>query len=108
MNPPLLADDLIERAARRLKVLGDPVRMQILNALRIHGELIVQEIVDVTEQRQANVSKHLGILSREHLVSRRREGVNVYYRLSDPSVQGICLLVSNSLRAQEEDAEETA
>ncbi len=98
MNPPLLPEAYIDRAARRLKVLGEPVRLQLLNLLRIHGELSVQELVDASGQRQANVSKHLGILAREKLVERRKDGVSVLYSIGEPSIQGICLLLTNSLQ----------
>lgn len=96
-NPPLVPDGLIEQAARRLKVMGDPVRLQLMNLLRVHGEMSVQALVDAAGQRQANVSKHLGILMREGLVQRRKEGVNAYYSLADPSIPGICVLVTNQL-----------
>jgi ArsR family transcriptional regulator len=91
---------MIERAARRLKVMGDPVRLELLNLLRIHEELSVQALVDASGQRQANVSKHLGVLMREGLVKRRKEGVNAYYSLDDPSIPGICVLISNQLSGE--------
>lgn len=100
-NPPLVPDALIERTARRLKVMGDPVRLQLMNLLRVHGEMSVQALVDASEQRQANVSKHLGILMREGLVQRRKEGVNAYYSLADPSIPGICVLVTNQLDSED-------
>jgi ArsR family transcriptional regulator len=96
-NPPLIPDGKIERAAQRLKIMGDPVRLELLNLLRVHGELSVQSLVDASGQRQANVSKHLGILMREGFVDRRKEGVNAYYSLADPSLPGICLLITNQL-----------
>ncbi|MEM1043113.1 MAG: metalloregulator ArsR/SmtB family transcription factor [Bacteroidota bacterium] len=106
MKPPLVPDALVERAARRLKVLGHPVRLRLLNALRAHGELSVQELMDLTEQRQANASKHLGLLAREGIVRRRKEGINAFYSIADPSIAGIYLLISNRLneKAAEPDA----
>lgn len=100
-RPPLVPEPLVERAARRLKVLGDPVRLRLLNALRVHGELSVQELMDRTGQRQANVSKHLGLLAREGLVARRKEGTNAYYTLRDPGIAGVYLLVVNGLKEGE-------
>ena len=79
MQSPLIPPMLIERVAGRLKLLSDPVRLQILNALRVHEELSVQEILDLTGFRQANVSKHLGLMAREGLVQRRKDGVNAFY-----------------------------
>jgi ArsR family transcriptional regulator len=100
-NPPLVPDRLLARVARRLKVLGDPVRLELLNHLRIHGATNVQTLVDATGHRQANVSKHLGILMREGLVTRRKEGVQSFYTLADPSLPGVCVLLTNQLRATE-------
>ena len=96
-NPPLVPEALLKRAARRLKVMGEPVRLELLNLLRMHEEMSVQALVDASEQRQANVSKHLGILMREGLVKRRKEGVKAFYSLADPSIPGICVLVTNQL-----------
>jgi ArsR family transcriptional regulator len=67
----------------------------------VHGEMSVQALVDASEQRQANVSKHLGIMMREGLVQRRKEGVNAFYSLADPSIPGICVLVTNQLDAED-------
>ncbi len=97
---PLVPETLLEAAARRLRVLGDPVRLRLLNLLRTRGELSVQEIVDALGIRQPNVSKHLGQLAREGLVERRREGVHVRYRLADPSLAGLFLLLCRSLEAE--------
>ncbi|MEM1126631.1 MAG: metalloregulator ArsR/SmtB family transcription factor [Bacteroidota bacterium] len=101
MHPPLVPDALVEPVAARLKLLADPVRLAVLNVLRIHQELSVQEILDLTGYRQANVSKHLGLLARGGIVRRRKEGVKAFYSICDPTVQGICLLVAK----QVEDAQ---
>lgn len=108
MNAPLVPEALVEGAARRLKVLGDPVRVSLLNALRVHEELNVQELMDLTEQRQANVSKHLGILAREGIVRRRKEGTNAFYSIADPSIAGVYLLVCNRLRERAPASEEAS
>lgn len=97
-NPPLVPPNLLSRVARRLKVIGEPVRLELLNLLRVHEELSVQALVDASGQRQANVSKHLGVLMREGLVQRRKEGVKAFYSLADPSLPGICVLVTNQLK----------
>jgi ArsR family transcriptional regulator len=97
-GPPLVPDGLVERAARRFRVLGDPTRLRLLNALRERGEMNVQELTDLLGQRQPNVSKHLGALAREGLVRRRREGVNAYFALNDPGLPGLGLLVTTGVR----------
>lgn len=78
--------------ARMLKALADPMRMKIMSVLH-GGERNVGEIVSAVGGLQANVSKHLGVLSRVHLLSTRREGALVYYRIADPCVEDICKTV---------------
>jgi len=101
---PLVPETLLEPAARRLRVLGDPVRLRLLNLLRTRGELSVQEMVDALGLRQPNVSKHLNQLAREGLVQRRRDGVHVRYRLADPSLAGLFLLLCRSLETPSDGA----
>lgn len=106
MSQELLPEQLLERVAQRFKILSEPVRLQLLNQLQVHGEMNVQELVKATSQRQANVSKHLGIMKREGLLHRRKEGLHVYYSLDDPSIQALCLLVCGQLREEDRSREE--
>jgi ArsR family transcriptional regulator len=82
----------LEMVADRFKVLGEPTRLRLLDALR-EGERTVGELVDMVETSQANVSKHLGILRRHHMVRRRKEGVHTHYSIADPAIFDICDLV---------------
>ncbi len=100
MNPDLVPDDFFEQVARRFRTLGEPVRLSLLNVLQTHGERTVQELVAATEQSQANVSKHLSILLREGMVERRQEGLYAYYRIADPTIASLCLLVCSRLQAE--------
>lgn len=94
---------LLERIAARFRILGEPTRLAILNVLR-QGERTVSSIVEATGATQANVSKHLGLLHREGLVSRRKEGLNVFYAIADPGLFTLCEHVCDAL---EMDAERT-
>jgi DNA-binding transcriptional ArsR family regulator len=87
---------LLERIAARFKALGEPTRLAILNELR-HGEQTVSTIVERTAASQANVSKHLALLFRERLVARRKEGLNVFYRIVDPALFELCDSVCDAL-----------
>lgn len=93
----LVPEPLLEQAARRFKMLSEPVRLQILNHLHAYGELHVQQIADATGQSQANVSKHLGLLYRENLVARRKEGLFAYYMIADPMLSDICTAVCENI-----------
>ena len=91
-----LSDAALQMIADRFKVLAEPMRLKILHTLW-DGELTVGEIIAATTALQANVSKHLGILQQAGLVNRRRDGLNVYYRICDETVFALCEAVCTSL-----------
>ena len=85
--------------AERFKALAEPVRLQILSALR-PGELTVGELAAATELGQANASKHLQLLHSLGFVSRRKEGLFVYYALADESVFHLCDIMCGRINAE--------
>src|SRR5512136_1678423 len=74
-----------ETEARLLALLAHPIRLQIVELLR-HGEACVCDMQAVLNQRQAYVSQHLMALRVAGLVTCRKDGLRVYYRLSDPRI----------------------
>ena len=68
--------------AARFKVLSEPARLQVLEALR-EGPLHVSAVMEATGLNQANLSRHLSVLHADGLVSRRREGLFVVYTMAD-------------------------
>ena len=94
-----ISEEILERIANRLKAMGNAFRLSILQALH-EGELSVTEILARVGGSQANVSKHLNVLRSADLVTSRREGVSVYYRISDDTVYAICQTVCDSLLHQ--------
>lgn len=97
--PHPLPDPVVELIARRFRVLGEPMRIRVLDRLR-DGETSVQELSDTLETSQQNVSKHLGVLHDAGLVSRRKDGTSVYYAIADESVLALCEQVCGSLQRQ--------
>lgn len=91
-----LNENTLEHVAHRFKILGEPMRLKLLNCLQ-KGELCVQDLVEQTGAGQANVSKHLSLLSSHGILGRRKEGLHVYYFIKDKSVYDLCDLVCNSL-----------
>jgi DNA-binding transcriptional ArsR family regulator len=91
-----LTEEAFELIATRFRVLSEPMRLKILHCLQTR-ELTVNELVQATGGEQANISKHLGILLVNGLVSRRREGTNAFYRVSDRSIFRMCETVCASL-----------
>lgn len=85
--------------AEFFKVLSEVSRLQIACCLK-SGEKNVTEIMEATGLGQANVSKHMKILTRAGIVSREQVGVCVYYRIDNPILFGLCDLVYDSLLQQ--------
>ncbi len=74
----------VSAATALLKALANPQRLRILCQLAT-GEKTVSQLMESVGMRQAAVSQQLQRLRAENLVTARREGRNVYYRLSDPA-----------------------
>lgn len=81
------ADDEITRVAAVFKLLGDPTRARLLYALLEAGELCVCDLAVATGTTETTVSQALRLLRASAVVTGRREGRNVYYRLSDGHVR---------------------
>jgi DNA-binding transcriptional ArsR family regulator len=97
--PHPLPGDLAELIARRFRVLGEPMRIRLLDRLR-GGEATVGELSEAVGASQQNVSKHLGVLAEGGIVGRRKEGNHVYYRIVDEGVLSLCEAVCGSLEQQ--------
>jgi ArsR family transcriptional regulator len=81
------------------KTLANPKRLEILNALQA-GEVSVGELVRKLRLPKANVSQHLAVLRSRGVVSARREGLNVYYRVANPKIIRACNLMREVLTEQ--------
>ena len=94
--PRSLSEEALALIARRFAVLSEPMRLRLLHAL-FAGEKSVNELVALTGGTQANVSRHLQTLAHAHMVGRRKEGLQVFYAIADPSIFQLCELVCGSL-----------
>jgi DNA-binding transcriptional ArsR family regulator len=97
--PHPLPESLVEVIARRFRVLGEPMRIKLLDRLR-DGEASVHELTEATGASQQNVSKHLGVLFEAGIVGRRKDGTLSLYRITDETVFDICEGVCGSLQRQ--------
>ena len=96
-----LSEEALEMIANRFRLLADPMRLRILQTLGT-DEMNVGEVVAATRAGQANVSKHLGVMLEAGIVSRRKEGLNAIYRVSDETIFELCDVVCSRLKAQHE------
>ena len=97
--PHPLPEDLVELIARRFRVLGEPMRIRLLDRLR-DGEATVGELSEALAASQQNVSKHLAVLSDAGVLGRRKDGNHVYYRIVDEAVFTLCEQVCGSVQQQ--------
>ncbi len=79
------AQERLERAARCLRVLAHPVRLQLIYLLG-SGEHSVHELKQQVQASQSSVSQHLNLLKDKDIVESRRAAQQVFYRLKDPRV----------------------
>jgi ArsR family transcriptional regulator len=74
----------LPQMAALLKACADQTRLRLLNLLASEGEVCVCHLVDVLGTNQPKVSRHLAYLKRAGLVSDRKDGLWVHYRLAEP------------------------
>jgi DNA-binding transcriptional ArsR family regulator len=94
-----LTDADLEKVAEQFHMLSEPMRLKILQALRVEPQA-VGEIVAATGTTQSNVSKHLWLLSSAGIITRHKDGQFVYYGLSNPLTLKLCELVHKELLKQ--------
>jgi DNA-binding transcriptional ArsR family regulator len=97
--PHPLPDELVELIARRFRVIGEPMRIKLLDRLR-EDEATVNQLAEDLGASQQNVSKHLAVLADTGILGRRKDGNRVYYRIVDGGVLGLCEQVCGSLEQQ--------
>jgi DNA-binding transcriptional ArsR family regulator len=85
IDTPVSTEDERNRFAAVARALGDPKRLCVLESLA-GGEASVGELATRVACQVPNMSQHLAVLRSAGLVSARRDGSTVYYRLADPRV----------------------
>lgn len=97
--PHPLPDDLAELIATRFRVLGEPMRIKLLDRLR-DGGMPVGQLAAELGTTQQNASKHLGILHQAGIVSREKRGNSSVYAIADAAVFDLCEQVCGGLHRQ--------
>ncbi|HXQ86079.1 MAG: metalloregulator ArsR/SmtB family transcription factor [Gaiella sp.] len=103
--PHPLPEPIVELVAQRFRVIGEPMRIRILDRLR-DGEATVAELTEHLATSQQNVSKHLGVLHQAGILSRRKDGTSTLYAIADESVLALCEQVCGGLQRQFSDLAE--
>lgn len=97
--PSPLPDPLVDLIAQRFRLLGEPTRVKLLDAMR-PGPATASDLQAATGASQQNVSKHLGMLIDSGMVRRAKEGNRAYFSIADDTLFDLCERVCGSLRRQ--------
>lgn len=93
-EPQTLAesDEVFELAAETFKAMAAPMRLKIISAL-CNGEKNVSQLLAEIDTTQPNMSQHLNTLYQAGVLGKRREGVQIFYRIINDRVVTLCRAV---------------
>lgn len=88
----LWKDEETQKISDLLKLMAEPSRLRLLQVL-IHEEVCVCDLAEILEMSPSAVSHQLRLFRSAGIVSTRREGKTIWYRLIDPKVQKVLILL---------------
>ena len=89
-------DEVFEMAAEIFRVMSAPMRLKIISRL-CNGEKNVSELLSEIDTTQPNMSQHLNTLYKAGVLGRRREGVQIYYRIVNDRVVTLCRAICTQI-----------
>ena len=89
-------DEMFDLAAETFRVMSAPMRLKIINCLCTE-EKNVGQLLDEINTTQPNMSQHLNTLFKSKILGRRREGVQIYYRIINERVVTLCRAVCTQI-----------
>jgi ArsR family transcriptional regulator len=92
-DKPTYSKDFYAKAADLFKVMSNAKRLEILNLVK-DREVTVNELSEILGTRKSNTSQHLAYLRYVGLVTARRQGKNIFYKLVDPRIVEPCEIFS--------------
>jgi ArsR family transcriptional regulator len=95
-QPSVESDEVFEMAAEIFRVMSAPMRLKIISSL-CNGEKNVSELLAEIDTTQPNMSQHLNTLYQAGVIGRRREGVQIYYRIVNDRVVTLCRAVCTQI-----------
>jgi ArsR family transcriptional regulator, virulence genes transcriptional regulator len=78
------------------KALGHPLRLDIVDRLS-DRETTASDLISEMEISKANLSKHMALLAQGGIIESRREGRQIFYRLTDPEIHKACSVMRSIL-----------
>jgi DNA-binding transcriptional ArsR family regulator len=99
-----MENEIFELKAGILKMLAQPTRLKILECLR-NGERCICDIIPAIDGEQSNISRHISLMQKNHLVTTQKDGVRVMVKVKDPEIFNILDRVSKILKGQFKEQE---
>ncbi|MBT9490862.1 MAG: winged helix-turn-helix transcriptional regulator [Paucibacter sp.] len=99
MDARATQDKVFESVAELFSLLSTPIRLKIISAV-CHGEKNVSELLSEIDTTQPNMSQHLSTLYRSGVLSKRREGTQIYYQLQSERVATLCRAVCTQVEME--------
>ena len=103
-NNILMKNELFKLQSEICKTMANPKRLEIIYALKA-GEQTAGAITKTLGVTKANVSQHLSVLKACGVVTTRRDGVNIFYKISNPKIIEACALMREVMIEQLEERE---
>jgi len=100
-KPVTETDQVFELAAELFRVMSAPMRLRIISSL-CGAEKNVGELLGEINTTPPNMSQHLNTLFRAGVLGKRREGVQIYYRIVDERVANLCRAVCTQIALEGE------
>ena len=97
------SDEVFELASEIFRVMSAPMRLKIISCL-CNGEKNVSELLGEISTTQPNMSQHLNTLYRAGVLGKRREGVQIYYRIINDRVVTLCRAVCTQIAIETDGA----
>jgi len=92
-------EKIFELHADVCKIFSSPKRLEILNTLK-DKEMSASELIQKTGISKANLSQHMNVLKLKGVILTKRQGINIYYRISNPKITQACNLMREVLLEQ--------
>jgi len=90
------SDEVFEMAAEVFRVMSAPMRLKIISCL-CNGERNVSQLLEAIETTQPNMSQHLNTLYQAGVIGKRRDGVQIFYRIVNDRVVTLCRAICTQI-----------
>jgi DNA-binding transcriptional ArsR family regulator len=92
-------DHVFEKAAEMFRVMSAPMRLKIISCL-CDGEQNVTYLLSKIATTQPNMSQHLNTLYKAGVLAKRRDGVQIHYRIANEQIVNLCKVVCMQVEAE--------